>query len=99
MSLSRVNNYWHDKRQMDDDAVIACCELLEWDTQKYVAMHRGELAKTEREISFWKRAANAAALILLMGTFPTPGHASDKTERAGSDSISRNTAPTAYYVN
>lgn len=74
MSLSRVNNYIRGTRKMDDDAVIACCELLGWNAQKYVAAHRAETATTKREISFWRKlAGNAAALFIVLAATTLPG--------------------------
>ena len=64
ISLSRLNNYVRDQRTMDDEAVIACCELLGWNTQKYVAKHRAENAKTKRERAFWIRFGATATLII-----------------------------------
>jgi transcriptional regulator with XRE-family HTH domain len=64
ISLSRLNNYVRDQRTMDDEAVIACCELLGWNTQKYVAKHRAENAKTKRERAFWIRLGSATAFAL-----------------------------------
>ncbi|AXH76725.1 MAG: helix-turn-helix XRE-family like protein [Inoviridae sp.] len=74
MSLSRVNNYIRGTRKMDDDTVIACCELLGWNAQKYVAAHRAETATTKREISFWRKiAGSAAALFVLVAGSALPG--------------------------
>lgn len=56
---------------MDDDAVIACCELLGWNAQKYVAAHRAETATTKREISFWRKLAGGAAAAVVMMTATT----------------------------
>lgn len=67
MSLSRLNNYVRGTRRMDDDAVIACCELLGWNAKKYVAAHRAEVATTKREITFWKQmAAGTLAVVLAL---------------------------------
>ena len=59
---------------MDDDAVIACCELLGWNAQKYVAAHRAETATTKREISFWRKVAgSAAAVFVVLAATTLPG--------------------------
>lgn len=74
MSLSRVNNYIRGTRKMDDDAVIACCELLGWNAQKYVAAHRAEIATSAREVTFWRKlAGSAAALVVVLGATTLPG--------------------------
>ncbi len=74
MSLSRVNNYIRGTRKMDDDAVIACCDLLGWNAQKYVAAHRAEIATSAREITFWRKlAGSAAAVVVLLAATPLPG--------------------------
>lgn len=84
MSLSRVNNYIRGKRTMDDDAVIACCELLGWNAQKYVAAHRAETATTKREVSFWRKiAATAAILIVSATTLPGWGVGSAQAANPG----------------
>jgi len=75
MSLSRLNNYFRGTRRMDDDAVIACCELLAWNAQKYVAAHRAENATTRREISFWKKVSGSAAAALVVAFVTIPSHA------------------------
>lgn len=68
ISLSRLNNYVRGVRRMDDDAVIACCELLGWSAKRYVALHRAEIAGTKREEAFWRKLAAAiGAVILLVG--------------------------------
>jgi len=65
MSLSRLNNYVRGTRKMDDDAVIACCELLGWNARKYVAAHRAESASTKREMTFWRKIAGSAIAVLI----------------------------------
>jgi hypothetical protein len=71
LSLSRLNNYVRGERRMDDDAVIACCEVLGWNTNRYVSAHRAEMARTEREAAFWKRLARtAAATAVFLATSP-----------------------------
>lgn len=65
LSLSRVNNYVRGERRMDDDAVIACCEVLKWNARKYVAAHRAETASSKREIAFWKRLAGITVCMLV----------------------------------
>ena len=78
ISQQRLSNYMRGQRRMDDDAVIACCELLGWSAAKYVAAHRAEIASTSREIAFWKKlAARTAVLVVMLGAIPLPGHAQD----------------------
>ena len=79
--LSRLNNYVRGVRQMDDDAVVACCGLLGWNAQKYVAKHRAELAKTPRERAFW-RSVSTAAMLLLFAVAPALNPAAAYTDDA-----------------
>ena len=90
MSLSRVNNYIRGTRKMDDDAVIACCELLGWNAQKYVAAHRAEIATSAREVTFWRKlAGSAAAVVVLLAATTLPGvgageaHAANQAASSG----------------
>ena len=92
ISLSRLNNYVRGVRQMDDDAVVACCELLGWNAQKYVAKHRAELAKTTRERNFW-RSVSTAATLLLFAVAPALNPAAAYT-----DDAQHAQAPTMHYA-
>ena len=58
-----------------------------------------ERAISREEKSVWRRvAASAAALFLVVGAIPLPGHTSDGHQQPDTGLIPRNPAGTEYYV-